>query len=143
MKDSILQAAIQGKLTEQLQSDGDARDLVEEIQEEKAKLIKEGKIRKSKPLPKITEEEIPFDIPDNWCWVRISDIAYLNSGGQYRETKDGHLYIKVSDMNLDENWYEIITSSRKAKGVHQIVLYLLEVLYFPKEVEQYLRIRKD
>lgn len=115
MKDSLLQAAIQGKLTEQLESDGDARALVADIQEKKERLIKEGKIKKEKALPKITEDELPFDIPDNWCWVRVQDIAYLNSGKSYENvTKiasgNNALYIKVSDMNIQENKVEINTS---------------------------------
>ena len=81
MKDALLQAAIQGKLTEQLESDGDARALVADIQKEKARLIKEGKIKKEKDLPEISEEEIPFEIPDNWCWVRLGDISqYIQRG---------------------------------------------------------------
>ncbi|WP_196596020.1 restriction endonuclease subunit S [Pectinatus frisingensis] len=78
MKDSLLQAAIQGNLTEQLPSDGNARDLLADIQAEKKRLIKAGKIKKEKPLPEITEDEIPFDIPDNWCWVRLGDIFQIN-----------------------------------------------------------------
>jgi type I restriction enzyme S subunit len=81
MKDSLLQAAIQGKLTEQLASDGSAQDLLKEIQAEKKRLIKEGKIKKERPLPEITEDEIPFDIPENWCWVRLGDICtYIQRG---------------------------------------------------------------
>lgn len=78
MKDSLLQAAIQGKLTEQLASDGDARELVAEIQKEKERLIKEGKIKKGKPLPEITEDEIPLEIPEKWCWVRLGDVLQVN-----------------------------------------------------------------
>ena len=85
MKDSLLQAAIQGKLTEQLVSDGDARDLVIEIQKEKERLIKEGKIKKEKPLPEITEGEIPFEIPENWCWVRLGDITDYGIGKQINQ----------------------------------------------------------
>lgn len=81
MKDSILQAAITGKLTEQMESDGDARDLLKEIKIEKDHLIKEGKIKKDKPIPVITEDEIPFDIPENWCWVRLADIGEIIGGG--------------------------------------------------------------
>ena len=80
MKDAILQYAIQGKLTQQLPEDGDARDLLKEIQKEKARLIKEGKIKKEKPLPEITEDEIPFEIPENWCWARIGNVFYLQAG---------------------------------------------------------------
>ena len=75
LRKSILQAAIQGKLTEQLSDDGDARELLAEIKAEKARLVKEGKIKKEKPLPEIAEEEIPFDIPEKWCWVRLGDLS--------------------------------------------------------------------
>jgi len=81
MKDAILQYAIQGKLTQQLPEDGDARDLLKEIRKEKARLIKEGKIKKEKSLPEITEDEIPFEIPENWCWVRLGEIVLQNLGG--------------------------------------------------------------
>ena len=81
LKKSILQAAIQGKLTQQLPEDGDARDLLKEIKKEKVRLIKEGKIKKEKPLPEITEDEIPFEIPENWCWVRLGKIVLQNLGG--------------------------------------------------------------
>jgi type I restriction enzyme S subunit len=80
MKSSILQAAIKGKLTEQLPEDGDARELLKEIKAEKVRLIKEGKIKKEKPLPEITEDEIPFDIPDNWCWARLLDCCDIYTG---------------------------------------------------------------
>jgi type I restriction enzyme S subunit len=80
MKDSILQYAVKGKLTEQLPSDDDAHDLLKEIKKEKAQLIKEGKIKKEKPLPEIMEDEAPFDIPENWCWVRLGEIITLRSG---------------------------------------------------------------
>ncbi|HBK69079.1 MAG TPA: hypothetical protein DDZ91_10590 [Firmicutes bacterium] len=85
MKDSLLQEAIQGKLTEQQESDGDARDLVAEIQKEKGHFIKEGKIKKEKPLLEITEDEIPFDIPENWCWVRLGDISDYGIGKQVNQ----------------------------------------------------------
>lgn len=81
LKKSILQAAIQGKLTKQLPEDGDAHDLLREIQKEKSRLIKEGKIKKEKPLPGIKEDEIPFDIPKNWCWVRLRSVILQNVGG--------------------------------------------------------------
>lgn len=74
MQKSILQYAIQGKLVEQRKEEGSAEELYQQIQEEKAKLIKEGKIKKEKPLAEITEDEIPFEIPKNWKWVRFGDI---------------------------------------------------------------------
>ena len=75
MQKSILQYAIQGKLVEQREEDGTAEDLYKQIQEEKKKLIKEGKIKKTKALPEIAENEIPFDIPENWKWVRLGDVS--------------------------------------------------------------------
>jgi type I restriction enzyme S subunit len=88
IKDSLLQSAIQGKLTEQLESDGDAHDLVAEIQKEKARLIKEKKIKKEKELPEITAEEIPFDIPENWCWVRLGNVLLVNPRNHLEEDKE-------------------------------------------------------
>ena len=82
MKAALLQAAMQGKLTEQLPEDGNAKDLLEQIKAEKAKLVKEGKLKKEKPLPEITEDEIPFDIPENWEWCRIGDLFLHSSGKQ-------------------------------------------------------------
>ena len=114
MKKSILQYAIQGKLVEQRAEEGTAEELYNQIQAEKQKLIKEGKIKKEKPLPEIDEDEIPFDIPESWKWVRVQDIAILNSGNQYEETSKGIPYIKVADMNLPENQQYIRTSSRFA-----------------------------
>ena len=74
LKNSILQLAIQGKLVEQRPEEGTAAELFARIQEEKQRLIKEGKIKKEKPLPEITEEEKPFEIPESWMWCRLNDI---------------------------------------------------------------------
>lgn len=75
MQKSILQMAIQGKLVEQRPEEGTAEELYKQIQKEKKKLIKEGKIKKEKTLPEITEDEIPFDIPESWMWVRLGDCS--------------------------------------------------------------------
>ena len=82
LKSKLIDAAIQGKLTEQLPEDGTAEELYQQIQEEKQKLIKEGKIKKQKPHPEISGEEIPFDIPENWKWVRLSHITYSIFAGK-------------------------------------------------------------
>lgn len=73
IKKKILDLAIRGKLVEQRPEEGTAEELYAQIQEEKKKLIAEGKIKKEKPLPEITEEEIPFDIPESWKWIRLGD----------------------------------------------------------------------
>ena len=75
MKKSILQYAIQGKLVEQRPEEGTGKELYRQIQTEKQRLINEGKIKKEKPLPKIVEDEIPFDIPESWKWVRLLDVV--------------------------------------------------------------------
>ena len=75
LKNSILQMAVQGKLVEQNPDDEPASVLLERIKAEKQELIKTGKIKKGKPLPEITEDEIPFDIPDSWCWCRWGNLS--------------------------------------------------------------------
>ena len=78
IRNLILSLAIKGKLVPQNENDEPAGELLKRIQTEKERLIKEKVIKKEKPLPEITEDEIPFDIPKNWEWVRLKDIAYLN-----------------------------------------------------------------
>ena len=81
LKSKIIDAGIQGKLTEQLPEDGTAEELLEQITEEKNQLIKEKKIKKEKSLEEISKEEIPFEIPDNWKWVRLADVCSKISSG--------------------------------------------------------------
>lgn len=96
LKNSILQLAIQGKLVEQRPEEGTAQELYAQIQAEKQRLIKEGKIKKEKPLPEITENEKPFDIPDGWMWVRLGDIS---SYGQRKE--------KISASEITDNMWSL------------------------------------
>lgn len=77
---SILQMAIQGKLVEQHAEEGTGEELYRRIQTEKQALIKAGKIKKEKPLPEITEDEIPFEIPESWKWVRLCTIGNTQTG---------------------------------------------------------------
>jgi len=94
LKAKLITAGIQGKLTEQLDSDGTAEELYQQIQEEKQKLIKEGKIKKEKPLPAISDEEIPFEIPGNWKWVRFGEITTkITSGSTPPGGKKGNSYV--------------------------------------------------
>lgn len=73
LRKSILQQAVQGKLTERDPSDEPAIELLDRIRAEKAKLIAEGKIKKEKIIPVISEEDQPFDIPDTWAWTTVAD----------------------------------------------------------------------
>ncbi|MEE1340449.1 MAG: restriction endonuclease subunit S [Succinivibrionaceae bacterium] len=79
-KKSILQEAVQGKLVPQDPNDEPASILLEKIAKEKEKLIKEGKIKKQKSLPPITEDEIPFDIPNTWVRAILRDVCFLSDG---------------------------------------------------------------
>ena len=83
MKKSILQLAIQGKLVEQRPEEGTGEELYKQIQAEKAKLIKEGKIKKEKPMPPISEEEIPFEVPETWKPIRLGEVITLLSGADF------------------------------------------------------------
>ena len=75
LREAVLQAAIQGKLVEQRSEEGTGEGLYRQIQAEKQKLIKKGKIKKEKPSPPINEDDTPFDIPENWKWVRLHDVC--------------------------------------------------------------------
>lgn len=86
-KKAILQEAVQGKLVSQIAAEGNAKDLLEEIKKEKNILIKEGKIKKEKTLPEISDDEIPFDIPENWCWCKLGDIVDKLTDGTHRTPK--------------------------------------------------------
>lgn len=93
LRKSILQQAVQGKLTERDPADEPASELLKRIKVEKEALIKAGKIKKEKPLPAITDDEKPFDIPDTWEWVRLSDVAEVSRGrSKHRPRNDKILY---------------------------------------------------
>lgn len=94
MKKSILQYAIQGKLVEQRYEEGTGEELYRQIQVEKQKLIKAGKIKKNKPLPEIAEDEIPFDIPESWKWVRWGELSQSIQYG-YNAPAQEHGRIKM------------------------------------------------
>ncbi len=104
MQKSLLQMAIKGRLVEQRPEEGTAEELYQQIQAEKQALVKAGKIKKEKPLPEIKEEEIPFDIPEGWKWVRLGEIVSVYGGkripaGRKLSLEDtGYVYIRVSDM---------------------------------------------
>jgi len=84
LRQSILQAAVQGKLVPQNPNDESATELLKQIQQEKARLIRVGKIKKEKSLPPINEDEIPFDLPEGWALCRLGDIARIYRGSSPR-----------------------------------------------------------
>lgn len=102
LKSKLITMGIQGKLTKQLDSDETAEELYQQIQEEKQKLIKEGKIKATLELPTVTDEEKLFDVPVNWKWTHFGNIAYIVRGGSPRPIKQ---YI-TNDIN-GINWIKI------------------------------------
>ena len=107
LKSKIIDAGIQGKLTEQSENDKDVEELFVSIQEEKKQLIKEKKIKKEKSLPIITDEEIPFEIPQNWKWVRLRDICRKIVDGDHNppagvSNKTDYLMLSAQNVNEDK-----------------------------------------
>ncbi|MDY4053008.1 MAG: restriction endonuclease subunit S [Bacilli bacterium] len=108
METKILKLAIQGKLVEQRPEEGTGEELFKLIQKEKQELIKEGKIKKEKPLPVIEEDEIPFEIPSTWKWVRLKSICdSIYAGGDkpqdFVENKDSNHTIPVVANGVTNN----------------------------------------
>lgn len=129
MKKSILQYAIEGKLVEQRLEEGTAADLLKEIKAEKAKLIKEGKIKNSKPLPAITEDEIPFDIPDSWEWVRLRDVVF-NRGQKKPDTTFCYIDIgSIDNVNQKLNVVENVLEPEKAPSRARKKVEMGDILY--------------
>ena len=100
IRNKILDLAMQGKLTEQLPEDGTAEELYQQVQEEKQALIKAGKIKKEKPLPEITEEDIPFEIPNNWTWFRWGNVSFQIQYGYNAPAQDkGRIrMVRITDI---------------------------------------------
>ncbi|MGL4747587.1 MAG: restriction endonuclease subunit S [Shewanella sp.] len=106
LKQTILQLAVMGKLVPQDPSDEPASALLARIAAEKALLVKEKKIKKEKPLPAISEDEKPFELPKGWTCCRISDLGYDLGGGTPSKTKskywNGNIpWVSPKDMKVD------------------------------------------
>ena len=112
LKASILQYAMEGRLVKQDPNDEPVSILLEKIKAEKEKLVKEGKIKKSKKLPAIEEDEKPFDIPDSWEWVRFGDAITILRGGSPRPIKN---YLTTASNGI--NWIKIGDSTKGSKYI--------------------------
>ncbi len=88
LRKAVLQSAIRGELVERRDDEGTGAELLKQIEAEKASLTKAGKLKKEKPLPPITEEEKPFEIPEHWTWTRVGTIAVLNPKNQLDDDAD-------------------------------------------------------
>lgn len=104
LKASILQYAIQGKLVERRPEEGTGEELYQKMQTDKQTLIREKKIKKEKPLPDIIDNEIPFDVPESWKWVKVGNVGSWSSGATPSRTNpayyDGSIpWLKTGDLN--------------------------------------------
>ncbi|EGW23641.1 restriction endonuclease subunit S [Methylobacter tundripaludum] len=109
LKQTLLQLAVMGKLVPQDPNDEPAGELLKRIQTEKAKLIAEGKIKKDKQLPPITDDEKPFGLPEGWEWIKVSEVAELITSGsrdwaQYL-SNEGAKFVTMG--NLSRGSYEL------------------------------------
>ncbi len=102
LRTSILQYAVQGKLVVQNPKDEPVSELLKRIKAEKEQLIKDGKIKKEKPLPLITQDEIPYDLPQGWEWVRLGNVSMVNGGYAFKSSEyknTGIRVVRISDFN--------------------------------------------
>ena len=130
MQKSILQYAMQGKLVEQMAEEGTGEELYCQIQAEKEKLIKDGKIKKEKRLPEILENEIPFDIPKSWKWVKLNSIVTIITDGDHQpppQVDTGIPFLVISNMsqgnlsfintrNVSQEYYDNLQEARKPQS---------------------------
>ena len=124
---SILQHAVEGKLCEQDPKDEPASVLLEKIKAEKERLIAEKKIKKQKPLPPISEEEKPFDLPRGWEWCSINEIAFVTKLAGFEFTK--YFVLKTSgDVPVI-----------RAQNVKKASLDLSNLLYIDSETSNFLQ----
>ena len=124
LKQTILQLAVMGKLVPQDPNDEPASELLKKIAAEKAQRIKDGKIKKSKPLPPITDDEKPFDLPNDWEWVRLADVIDVRDG-THDSPKDaiaGITYPLVTSKNFDNGEIDFKNARRISKEDHELII---------------------
>lgn len=118
LKKAILQLAVMGKLVPQNSTDEPASELIKKIEAEKNKLIKEGKMRSQKPLAPIAPEEMPYELPEGWEWIRLPE-TYLSIGSKFNQlqTKD---YGEFGDIPIIDQGKSFIAgySNLKEKILH-------------------------
>lgn len=117
LRELILTLAMQGKLVAQDPNDPPASELLKQIEAEKQRLVKSGKIKQPKPLPPIKLEEVPYELPQGWKWVRFGEITTIERGGSPRpinayitDDPDGFSWIKISDTEQSGKY---ITSTKE------------------------------
>lgn len=110
LKQTILQLAVMGKLVPQDPNDEPASELLKRIAQEKAQLVKNGKIKKQKPLPPISDEEKPFELPDGWEWSYLQDVTNLITDGKHGDClnhdNSGYYFLSAKDIQEGKLSYE-------------------------------------
>ena len=132
LRNKILDLAMRGKLTEQLPGDGTAEELYQQVQEEKQVLIKEGKIKKEKPLPEITEEDIPFEIPNSWAWFRWGNVSFQIQYGYNAPAQDkGRIrMVRITDIqNNKVVWNTVPYCDIDEDSISEYQLYPNNILF--------------
>ena len=130
MKKSILEQAIQGKLVEQRKNEGTGEELFNLVQKEKQKLVGKGELKKQKALLVISEEEIPFDLPENWKWVRLGEIVKFTIGKTPPRAEvewwgnDFH-WVSISDMSD----YGYIESTKEKVSTNAVNKKFNDIVY--------------
>ncbi|MFC3627782.1 restriction endonuclease subunit S [Vogesella amnigena] len=123
LRELILSLAVQGKLVPQDPSDEPASELLKQIRAEKDRLIAEGKIKKDKPLPAISDDENPFELPDGWEWVRLGDLGFTQTGGTPSKNEpasfgDDVPFVKPGD--IFPNYVEYKNEGLSTAGAEQL-----------------------
>jgi type I restriction enzyme, S subunit len=112
LRQAFLREAMQGKLTAKWRKDNvdvePASELLKKIKAEKEKLVKEGQLKKNKPLPAIKEDEIPFEIPESWVWCRLGDITLYSEAGKS---------LKAQDLPAEKGQWGVIKTSSITSGI--------------------------
>ena len=120
LKQTILQLAVMGKLVPQNPADEPASELLKRIAKEKAQLVKEGKIKKQKALPPISDDEKPFELPNGWEWVRLGVALKKITDGTHHSppnTESGD-YLYISAKNIKENGVQLSNASFVTEQIH-------------------------
>src|SRR5699024_9272565 len=131
LKNSILQLAIQGKLVEQREEEGTGIELFEKIKNEKEEMIKLKLIRKEKTFPKIEREEIPYEIPENWVWVRFGDL------GSYRKGPFGSALKKSLFVPKGKNTIKVYEQKNAINKDVNIGDYYITQEYFEEKMKNF------
>ncbi len=129
LQKSVLQLAIQGRLVPQCPEEGNAEDLYKQIQAEKQNLIKAGKIKKEKPLPAITDDEKPFEIPQSWKWVRLGDLGF------YKKGPFGSALTKSMFVSKDNRAIKVYEQKNAIKKDVKLGEYYIKREYFEEKMK--------